>query len=707
MAEAFDPYHKWLGIGPEERPANHYRLLAIREFESDPDVIDSAADRQMSHVRSFQTGAHSADSQRLLNELSAARLCLLTPAKKAAYDEQLRRLLAALNAGGARQPRAEDVPPPPPPPAIGDKAEVLSDIVSSSPGRWHHPVVAKAQSWQGPLIAGLVTTAIILGLWVLYRVVSQEATSDDAGKQALARESSKDRQEDARQAETVKQEKPHRPEIAPKPVPPRQPPTPVDRQPAVASVLPANPWVDLLAGVNVHRARIDGDWQRVRGGIAMGRRLGTSRLQVPAGMNGGYEAELVFRRTDGEDSVLWIFPVGTTHCTFYLVDPSKDDYAKSGLGDIDGRGTSNNGTGFRAKFERDRDYTLRLVVRPLAAKSSIQVFLDRDRVVNWEGPQSALSTQDEWAIPQSGAFGLAGFDVAVTFKSLRVRKRRGREAALLAPAPVASSDLLLPQSADNNVAPPSPASTDLESPRPPDHVARPSPASTDHVSPRPADYVAPPRPENHAWKAKAEQFARDHLARWFDSEPLTDGKAKIPLDSLPPAPATSTWFLGIGSIRMENGAYSFGEDFEKGAREVRYEVPALAADLHLKSVFVVLHQQGDILQLAVGGVAADLPGRSAAEKKARIAELEQQINTLIAKSRANRTADDSDVDDEEASKAAQELQKAREELENLKNESRQSVSKARRENDQWLAALKQRCRSISVLIYQPVPRRGP
>ena len=706
MAEAFDPYHKWLGIGPEERPANHYRLLAIREFESDPDVIDSAADRQMSHVRSFQTGAHSADSQRLLNELSAARLCLLTPAKKAAYDEQLRRLLAALSAGDVVQPRPENVPPPPPPPAIGDKTEVLSDIVASSPGRWHQPVVAKAQSWQGPLIAGLVTTAIILGLWVLYRVVSQEATSDDAAKQASARESSKDRQEDARQAEAVKQEKPHRPETAPKPVQPRQPPTPGDRQPVVASVLPANPWVELLSGVNVHRARIDGDWQRVRGGIAMGRRWGTSRLQVPAGMTGGYEADLVFRQTDGEDSVLWIFPVGTTHCTFYLVDSSKDDYAKSGLGDIQGRGASNNGTGFRAKFERDRDYTLRLLVRPFAAKSSIQVFLDRDRVVNWEGPQSALSTQDEWTIPQSGAFGLAGSDVAVTFKSLRVRKRPGREAVPSAPAPVASSDLLLPQSADN-VVPPSPASTDLAPPWPPDHVARPSPASSDHASPRPADHVAPPRPENHAWKAKAEQFARDHLARWFDSEPFTDGKAKIPLDSLPPAPATSTWFLGIGSIRMENGAYPFGEDFEKGAPEVRYEIPALAADLHLKSVFVVLHQQGDVLQLAVGGVAADLPGRSAAEKKARVAELEQRINTLMAKRRTGRTADDSDVDDEETSKVDQELQKAREELENVKNESRESVSTARRENEQRLAALKQRCRSINVLIYQPVPRHGP
>jgi hypothetical protein len=41
-------------------------------------------------VRTFQVGKYSALSQRLLNELSAARVCLLDPAKKAAYDDQLR-----------------------------------------------------------------------------------------------------------------------------------------------------------------------------------------------------------------------------------------------------------------------------------------------------------------------------------------------------------------------------------------------------------------------------------------------------------------------------------------------------------------------------------------------------------------------------------------------------------------------------------------
>jgi hypothetical protein len=90
MSDTFNGYHVWLGIPPGEQPPNHYRLLGITVFESDLDVIDHAADRQMAHVRTFQSGRHGALSQQILNELAAARLCLLNPDRKSAYDSQLR-----------------------------------------------------------------------------------------------------------------------------------------------------------------------------------------------------------------------------------------------------------------------------------------------------------------------------------------------------------------------------------------------------------------------------------------------------------------------------------------------------------------------------------------------------------------------------------------------------------------------------------------
>jgi hypothetical protein len=98
MSSSFDPYRKWLGIPPKDQPPNHYRLLGIELFESDPDVISNAADARMAHIRTFQTGPYSEWSQKLLNEIAAAKVCLLNPEKKAEYDAQLRAQLAAQGA---------------------------------------------------------------------------------------------------------------------------------------------------------------------------------------------------------------------------------------------------------------------------------------------------------------------------------------------------------------------------------------------------------------------------------------------------------------------------------------------------------------------------------------------------------------------------------------------------------------------------------
>ena len=94
-AKEFDPYHRWLGIPLKDQPANHYRLLGIQLYEDDVEVIESSADRQMKHVRTFQAGQYGRLSQKILNELAAARVTLLTPEKKHNYDQQLRSELSA------------------------------------------------------------------------------------------------------------------------------------------------------------------------------------------------------------------------------------------------------------------------------------------------------------------------------------------------------------------------------------------------------------------------------------------------------------------------------------------------------------------------------------------------------------------------------------------------------------------------------------
>jgi hypothetical protein len=178
MPERFDPYLNWLGIRDPERPPNHYRLLGVDLFESDPDILLHAADRQMAHVRSFQTGPRSAESQRLLNELASAKVCLLNAEKKAAYDEMLRARL--YGGGGAGRPSPPPVPPggagesQPPPvpwaaaptPARPAEPSWEAGLPAERPadGIWDEEAAVPTARRRSPLLSGLIALLVVLAL---------------------------------------------------------------------------------------------------------------------------------------------------------------------------------------------------------------------------------------------------------------------------------------------------------------------------------------------------------------------------------------------------------------------------------------------------------------------------------------------------------------------------------------------------------------
>lgn len=114
MSEAFDPYYTWLGIPPDEQPPDHYRLLGIRRFETNHEVIANASDQRMTHLRTFQNGKRAAESQKLLNELSSATRCLLDPLLRQTYDASLRAKIEALQPlhPTSPLPQAQGVVPP-------------------------------------------------------------------------------------------------------------------------------------------------------------------------------------------------------------------------------------------------------------------------------------------------------------------------------------------------------------------------------------------------------------------------------------------------------------------------------------------------------------------------------------------------------------------------------------------------------------------
>ena len=86
----FDPYHKWLGILPEEQPPNHYRLLGIVDFESDEEIIEGAASQRTLYLRTLASGKHEEAAAKLLNEVAAARVALLSQETREEHNRTLK-----------------------------------------------------------------------------------------------------------------------------------------------------------------------------------------------------------------------------------------------------------------------------------------------------------------------------------------------------------------------------------------------------------------------------------------------------------------------------------------------------------------------------------------------------------------------------------------------------------------------------------------
>ncbi|MDX1944096.1 MAG: hypothetical protein SFU86_01715 [Pirellulaceae bacterium] len=103
MADLFNPYREWLGIPEGVESPSYYQLLGVGENESAA-VISVAADRAASKVRSFRPGTNAQAWSKLLDEIHAARVCLLDGAKRAEYDRQR-------YAGASQSPPAESTPP--------------------------------------------------------------------------------------------------------------------------------------------------------------------------------------------------------------------------------------------------------------------------------------------------------------------------------------------------------------------------------------------------------------------------------------------------------------------------------------------------------------------------------------------------------------------------------------------------------------------
>ena len=413
MADSFDPYHKWLGIPPAEQPPNHYRLLGIGLFEADLDVIEQAADRQMAHVQTHKTGSYSALSQRLLNELSAAKLCLLSAKEKACYD-------AALRARLAPAPPKPAVPPPAPvnrestkqPRAIATNS--LPDFFASE-----QPLVRSGRRSKGtsklPLVLlGAATVAAFAAIYFAFA----RSNSDDGGKVAVRPAGVAPAQRVTQPHLTIskRQSQPLPTLVADPPpgerdadalaqpaMPAEQPSAPVpepDKAPlpaasANASSAPdpaggataarAPGAVDLLKRIDPARDAVSGEWRMENGALLTPSDAG-ARLRIAFDAPAAYDIVLEAERLEGKGTLGLGLLMGASQ-VLAAIDAFEGTI--TGLDMVDGRSCNDNETTHHGGVLHDgTPNKVECRVRP----NHIQLAVNGETLIDWQGGAQRLTT---------------------------------------------------------------------------------------------------------------------------------------------------------------------------------------------------------------------------------------------------------------------------------------------------------------------------
>lgn len=421
MSAEFDPYHRWLGIPPHEQPPHHYRLLGIGVFEDDPDVIEEAADRQMSHVQTHKTGQHSALSQKLLNELAAAKLCLLNPDEKNAYDAQLRAQLLTPRSPAPRDEAAEAAAPP-----IDEPAESPPVLLVSAPAaasvvekrrnglRWMQPAVLAS-------VAGALAVLVGTAVWFWTREKGPRIAKVAPVPAALQ-----------------PQAKPAAP-IAPLLVDAKK------SQPAVRPVIgvvPTTPEVeptqaiDLLKSIDVERDSVAGQW-RFEGPTLVAPVKEFARIQVPYAPPEEYELQIVLEKPPVVQGLVIGLPAGDKH-GLLILDMAAQDSALSFLA-IEGVKLEDNPTIHRGLVLEDgKPNTLSVRAR----KTGIQVECNGVTIIDWEGDKARLAGQDAWSFPNKAQFGIGCWNIEMRITKLELKPIEASPPPESAPSPGDKIDLL-------------------------------------------------------------------------------------------------------------------------------------------------------------------------------------------------------------------------------------------------------------------------
>jgi hypothetical protein len=193
-------------------------------------------------------------------------------------------------------------------------------------------------------------------------------------------------------------------------------------------------WIDLLKLVDLEKNVVRGTWQRQGADLALTAPADCARVMVPLAISGSYELQARVVRTSGNGQATFILPLKSTQFEMACGHAGGKSFLcriKGGGGDV----------GAPWPIENGREFEVQVRVLQGDGKVSINVAMDGKPFVAWQGPESQVSLNGGWELPQKNCVGLGVYSSVAVFKSVRLRMLSGGARTVEAPASAAPTKL--------------------------------------------------------------------------------------------------------------------------------------------------------------------------------------------------------------------------------------------------------------------------
>ena len=181
-----------------------------------------------------------------------------------------------------------------------------------------------------------------------------------------------------------------------------------------AKVPVSGQWIDLLALVDLSQDALGGGWERNGVELVIRNDVPRTRVAIPLLVDGAYELEIRCTRIWGEQTYGVVLPVGAKSALLRLSGFSRQS-------DLCGVESTKIPTPIRSGQET----SVLARVTPKGDQVEIDVKLNGQPFIHWQGPVSSLPSPDWWGMPNAKCPGLVSSSVKSAWHSARLKMLSG------------------------------------------------------------------------------------------------------------------------------------------------------------------------------------------------------------------------------------------------------------------------------------------